>query len=243
MTVRTVDEARTLAGTRTVAGTRFKIRDFGTCLFINGSGLVSIPITPIPIGSATRTLSIWYKPLAFSFTRYVISYGANSSLQEFSIMDDNGTLKFDRNGGSIDTGQAITKNKWNLLGAKYNGTNLVIGINGVWVTSTAIALNTSNSNPLSLGRRAFFGSGTITGFIDEFMCWNDYALSDDEWLDYYRAGIVPSPGSLVSQILLNEGSGTTATDSSPESNNGTISTGTYNSNEAPFNMGNDRQTI
>lgn len=77
--------------------------------------------------------------------------------------------------------------------------------------------------PVRIGGRA--NDGFFKGMIDNVQIWNR-VLTNDEISRLYREGETPSSG-LVADWKMNEGSGTTVTDSSTTANNGTITGATY----------------
>ena len=81
----------------------------------------------------------------------------------------------------------------------------------------------SDVNGLSIGFAP--NNAGMDGIIDEPRIWNR-ALSATEIASMYFNNIVPRDG-LVGEWLFNEGSGTTALDTSGNGNNGTITGATY----------------
>lgn len=189
--------------------------------------IIAVSAAGLPLAADLRTIAFWYKPNSQSALRYICSYGTNATLQEFSLFDDNGTLKFDRFGGSINTGKTINNGQWNFITATFDGTNVRFSCNGSFTGNSALAINTSSANNFTIGRRAFFGAGQADGKFDLVRVWDGLVLSDSEIGQLYAGTAVPQSASMVLEWLLDEATGTTATDTSGGGNNGLITGGTW----------------
>jgi hypothetical protein len=111
---------------------------------------------------------------------------------------------------------------WDKNGAD---TNLRLYIDGVLVATSAMTLDTlyQATNTVYIGRQ--HGGQYSNGIFHKVLLFNK-ALSATEISDIHFKGITPT-ANLVAQYLLNEGTGTTAIDTSGNGNNGTITGATY----------------
>ena len=142
--------------------------------------------------------------------------GAYICGEETSLLDD------------IDTG--LTMGQWHHVVATFNnGTTQhyidghkdpVTIVNNNWVSP----LESTVGQPLNFGNRHTALNRNFPGYIGKIRAYN-VVLTDDEAYKVFAEDSVTR--GLVGKWDLNEGSGTTATDTSGNSNNGTISNATW----------------
>jgi hypothetical protein len=119
---------------------------------------------------------------------------------------------------------SVTLNTWNLICGTYDGAHIVVYLNGTSGNSTAsaISLGSGGTSPYLIGGNSSAGGlpqNPYNGRVEQVFIWSR-ALNSTEISNFYT-GTVPSSTSLVGEWLLNEGSGTTAVDSSGNSHTGT----------------------
>jgi hypothetical protein len=174
-------------------------------------------------------------PSSFTIAAWANLTTADSSGSEIISLGDRVYLRLDEssaskvafyNGASwvtasFSTAYALTG--WHHFAGVFNNTgdSLTLYVDGVQVATTATVSNVSYSGAGAntvIGRHGNSGTNNdFTGAIDDVRIYN-YALSADE---------VATLHGLVGKWKLDHTSGTTATDSSPFANNGTV-TGTAN---------------
>lgn len=214
---------------RSAVSNRFKIRDMGTCLNFDGVDDVVTVAHSVSVNlDGPFTMLAWIN---------TISLGESNSGR---IFDKGNAYLWQINsfGGMTIFNGASSKNsdngiissllkKWIHVGVTYDGSNIRFYINGTIVGSpVAQTTNPStNSNDLTIGNRAGTDR-TFSGKIDEPTIFKGRALTAAEISQYYYTGVL-STTNLSGRWLFDEGSGTTATDSSGNGNTGTITGATY----------------
>ena len=131
---------------------------------------------------------------------------------------------------------SISLETWVHLALTYDGTDLVVYINGIEAGSTAASGQITNESvPLRVGRLVFQNTFfDLDGRADEIGLWN-VALTEQQVQDYMLADLTGEEG-LVGYWNFNEGSGETANDASGYGNHGTISNATW-STDVPGSLG------
>ncbi len=204
-----------------------KVIDFGTALNFDG---IDDAITILNASSnnptTAITLAAWVKTTDFgAVERGVISKWHTS--YNWGLYTNNVDKKYRFAIGKNPTGEAyadtptssIRVGEWQFLTATYDGANMKIYIDAVLQVTTATTGNLRTGLDVYVGRQA---SGTyFKGKIDEPRIWKDVALTQQQITNLYSRGEVPQTG-LSMQLLLNEGAGTVANDTSSSANNGTI---------------------
>ena len=117
---------------------------------------------------------------------------------------------------------SIISETWHHLALTYDGSNMILYIDGIEAGSTgAYGQITNEFLPFNIGRliwqTTYFD---LDGQVDEVSLWN-LALTEQQVQDYMYADLTGEEG-LVGYWKLNEGTGSTAYDSSDEGNNGQI---------------------
>ena len=128
---------------------------------------------------------------------------------------------------------SISFETWYHLALIYDGTNLIVYINGIEAGSTgASGQITNESVPLKVGRLVFQTTNfDLDGQADEVGLWN-VALTAEQIQDYMYADLTGEEG-LVGYWNFNEGSGDTANDASGNDNDGLIYGANWSTN-IPF---------
>ena len=128
---------------------------------------------------------------------------------------------------------SIISETWHHLALTYDGSNIILYIDGIEAGSTeASGQVTNESVPLTIGRLVFENTNfDLDGQVDEVSIWN-LALTEQAIQDYMYADLTGEAG-LVGYWNFNEGSGETANDASGNENNGSIYGATWSTN-VPF---------
>ncbi len=119
----------------------------------------------------------------------------------------------------------VTYDTWTHVAGTYDGSNIRVYINGTLRGTTAYSNGIIDSgNPLTLGSR---GTGNyLTGSLDEVRIWN-VVRSETQINDNKDIELTGSESGLVAYYKMNDGSGSTLTDNSTNSNTGTLMGDTY----------------
>lgn len=211
---------------------RVSVRDSVTSLVFNGT---TASVTPTTMVSLTGTFDITWKSkfsdnatLRSIFGNITdpsgakISYGASAGKFAIRVI----------NGGTLDQSVTLSStNKWTTYNLVRDSSNVVtLYENGVLkgtLYSGAAQVGTYNFD--TIGRAT--GTSGFFGVLDEVRVYN-VSHTASEISQMYFNNIIPRTG-LMGEWLFNEGSGTTALDSSGNGNNGTITGATYTT-DVPF---------
>lgn len=219
---------------------RFRVRDFGTALSFGGSALISVTNPSVLDFTSQFTLSCWFKTSVVASTAGGELYLMAKALPaggtyKYALFAGNANrLSFALYNGSsnprVDDTTSIERGTYTFVTVTYDGVNIKLYKNGAFIakTATTISLPTGTSN-FEIGQRAGASDRNFKGVIDEPRAWNR-ALTATEISDLYYNGLargsVMSTG-LVGEWLFDEGSGSTAYDTSGNGNHGTITGATY----------------
>jgi len=148
----------------------------------------------IPSGNAQRTVEFWIKPQSLS-TGYIFGIGNTTSNNLFSIRShpSNYNIRFEATGANdVDFWNAfLNNNSWNFVVLEYNGSHILLELNGVLYSSPITALNTG-VNGFYFGVFADGATSFYNGIIDESKLYN-YALNASERaVDYQQFQPVPA---------------------------------------------------
>jgi hypothetical protein len=130
------------------------------------------------------------------------------------------------NPSTTSTAATVQDTNWHFAAVTWDGATVKLFFDGAYIGSQAVTGTLGLSGyTLNVGGGA--NCGPILGSIDEPSVWSR-ALTYNELSDLYTTGQVPTTGLLV-RYLFNEGSGSSATDTSGNANTGTITGATYSS--------------
>jgi hypothetical protein len=204
----------------------------GRAAYFDGvNDYIELPDSPNIDGMAALTVSTWVNmsQLPAQGTYYQpVSKDAGSQAYRFDI-DSSGKPQFVvhtennawySNGTIAQSDEAISTNAWHHIVGTYNGSNVSIYVDGVLkkTNSTAISGNIFDATSvLRIGRGS--SGGYFKGNIDKTQIFKK-ALSP---LEIYRLYYAVSPDMPVGmELLLNDSSGSIASDTSGNNNNGTL---------------------
>lgn len=224
-----------------IGNARQLLRDFGTCLKFTGSG------ESVELGTANPFTGDFY------FSTWFYWLGNNGSYQQIfnkrdayaqadlmfsmSFAQTTNELVVDMYGDpapqSFNSTYYPTPNKWTHLIWEHSPTNNRdrIYINGNIVTPTLEdrTLGSGTDALISIGAAQNPATESFNGYFDETAIGTGL-LTEQQAYDIFTKSTYPT-NSLWSLLKYDEGSGTTATDSSGNGNNGTITDATYATNK------------
>jgi hypothetical protein len=153
----------------------------GGCLSLDGTGSVQVAMPKgLPAGSTSRTVAIWFqarRDLSVSTEAGIVQWGSAVNGQMFGLITSlNAPDKLYFFGYNVDTygTTALTQNVWYHGAVTYDGTNVVIYLNGKQEASLVAPLNTTlSTDGLTVGMRP--PSAGWTGLLDDLRIY-DLAL-------------------------------------------------------------------
>lgn len=160
--------------------------DSGGSVEFNGTNQYgTFPLTGLPTGNSSRTLSVWMKTTttATGVARLAFAYGNAVTSQGVALGIYNGQYAFSGYGDDIFIGTVTTDTWLNLVGV-YNGITAFVYLNGSLLTSTAKTWNTG-TNGGSIGRYPD-GSFYFQGSVAEVTVYN-IALNSTQVLRNFNA--------------------------------------------------------
>jgi hypothetical protein len=209
---------------------RFTVREFGTSLSANGTS-TGVALAAVASTGACTVL-VWvnkfdslanYCLFGLTGTTVKADFQFGASLASLSIRLISG--------GSIQSANigytSQMDGKWHLVAITRDGSNSVQAS----IDGGTLAVAGTQSGTFSFDQVAKNNGGeTFKGLLDEFLWVDGTALTEAQILNYYYTGALPAGVSASLLYKFDEGSGTSATDSSGNGHTGTISNGTYSSN-------------
>jgi hypothetical protein len=134
-------------------------------------------------GSAARTINIWFRSTGTISTRQALAYFGSEAASGRSYIEIEAS-QFKFNTGAVALGGAVVANVWYNGAVTFNGSTLIVYINGVQVNTGVPTVNTGLGS-LILGR---FVTNVfpLTGNIAQYSLYNR-ALSAQEILRNYEA--------------------------------------------------------
>lgn len=217
---------------REVTTVRRLIRPFGTCLSFPGSaGIVTLGTTN-PFGSASFYFSAWVKWVGVNGGFQTIfakrdSYAADGLMFSMSLNDTTGNLSVDTVTSFVTFSYVPPTNVWFHMAWVHDvtGSKDKLYINGELISDQGIGtLGTKTDALISIGGCQSPSIDWFNGKLDEIVIGTGLPTAS-EIFNLYTKGI--NPATVWRYLKLDEGSGTTATDSSANGVNGTIADATY----------------
>lgn len=219
---------------RTISSSRHLVRDFGTCLkFSSATDIINLG-TGNPFG-IDFFFAGWVKWNGLNGNFQSIfakrdSYASNQLMFDFNIVNTTGKLTVDTITSFVQFGVTLPFNKWtHIIWVHDNSAGAErLYINGVLVSTQGVAtMGTGTTANVTVGGDQNPGEQNFNGMMDEIFV-GKYIPTTAQVEDIYYRSIYTLTNSWT-YLKLDEGSGTTATDSSGNGNNGTITGATYSS--------------
>ncbi|RAU98903.1 LamG-like jellyroll fold domain-containing protein [Paenibacillus sp. YN15] len=172
-------------------------------------------------GNEARSAAVWFKTSA-SGQGMMLGYGADGANRAFQLGIEGGKLGYFGNGNELTVASAgYTDDAWHHLAVTFDGSNMILYVDGVNVKSKATALDTA-SDELFLGRGA--SGGYYQGMLDQAMLYNRKLTAQE-------IRLLANPDPLV-HWTLDEGTGSSVADSSGNDRTGSL-TGNPSWTEGP----------
>jgi hypothetical protein len=242
----------TITGATYVADVPFKSefiqRNANAAILANGAdgaagNILSIPFSATLNPTAAVTVEIWFRPTALKAgilfdnstvgltNSYFLSMGANGSMSWFSTIG--GLSK-----NIVGTAKKAKFFEWNCVSATYNGSAVLIFLNGSQLAETLAASGAlgTNSGPLRIG--AYFSGGISATFQGNLSQPRVYAAGCTlaEHQDRYYRSITSTAlqAGLVLDLNTQLGAGSTVTDLSGLGNHATMGASASWTSDSPF---------
>ncbi len=196
----------------------------GYALNLDGvAGYVNLPAGEINLANSSFTIEFWAKR-ARTGAEFFIGQGTGTTDQYLHIgFRENDSFSFNFWADDMQTAASYTDQNWHHWACTYNSTNRarVIYQDGVVVGTSTAAANFQGSGDFHIGE----GLGLyFKGNVDELRIWNVARAQSDIQAIMNSPFPFTIPG-VVALLEFDQGSGTTATDSSTFGRNGTLVNG------------------
>jgi len=158
--------------------------------FNGSSNYILMPtMINMPMGSNPRTLSVWMKPSSLSnlWTLTAIGYGSSSTNNAFMFGLGNNIITVQGWANDFNSPLNYTINQWIHAVCTYDGTNIKIYVNGVFIGSGINSMWNTIGTEFYFGARPSLGNSYFPGQLDDIGIWNR-ALSACEIKKLYNAG-------------------------------------------------------
>ena len=192
---------------------------------------VSTPIDADLQAMPSTTWSGWIKPTGVS--GWQIIFGMEDGGWDRMLTIENGGLglSMGHTTNRWQTGASVNPGVWQHVVAVYDNGSMKFYLNGVQYTSSTSEGSHSSSGTFTIGANQNGGGNFYKGLIDDVALWNE-ALTAAEITALYNAGSglnaavnsgnYTSSSNLLGYWRMNEGTGSTLTDGSGNSNSGTL---------------------
>lgn len=132
-------------------------------------------------GASARTMSFWVKLISDSAINCIAGWGNGTTTgNNFYVFAYNSQWYMNWFGDDLYFG--TTNTNWNYIAITYDGVYIRTYLNGVYLNTATIALNTSSAK-LELGRRTYDGN-YLNGNLDEVKIWNRALSAEEIYVDY-----------------------------------------------------------
>lgn len=188
--------------------------------------LVSLPQDIIDLTSA-YTVEAWIRPESFSIIntwRRRIFHQTGTNSLDFAVMDDQ-TLAFISSVGSVNgkSTATLSAGTWHHVALTFNGTaTYTLYIDGKAEAPVAGGPGTSGGGTTSAIGAIAAGSAFFQGSIDEVRLWSDVRTTSEIQANMHKE-LVGNEANLLAYYDMANGSGTSLTDNSTNTNTGTLS--------------------
>ncbi|GAA4777184.1 MULTISPECIES: LamG-like jellyroll fold domain-containing protein [Flavobacterium] len=164
-----------------VANKALRLNNLGTFTNLNG----------IPVGNASRSVSIWFKMYGFNSDNFLFSYGSSTSNQSYGFSLTSNQINNYAWANDLTHTTSIPLNTWKHLVVTFDSATDVASIylNGVLITSAVkSAWNTSNDVNFYLGASPNSGD-FFNGAVDDLKIYN-YPLTQTEITNLYNNNVL-----------------------------------------------------
>ena len=209
--------------------------------FDGGNDYLTVPSASQIVFSQTESFSVSWWISGISDNVDIIHKGTSTTQNAWIVYTFSNRIYFELRGSTISNRivkyvGSLPSSGWHHIAFSYNGSSaaagLVVYVDGLAQSMTTVvdALTSTIASTAALEIARTFAIGYLSGKIDDLRIY-DYALSAAD-IAKLANGIDPGIAT-VGHWKLDEGSGTTAIDSSGNGNNGTLTNGPTYSGDIP----------
>lgn len=207
---------------RTATANRLALRDMETALRFDGTG--EILMDAMMSAPNQFTIAMWFRKTRNGSTEFLTG-NATGDTSKIGFASGNFFIRIISGGSSDATIVEPKDRRWHFLVVTRDASDVVrLSLDGAAQQTLFSGAAQSGSWTIRRLARSEIGQNFI-GDMDEIRVWA-LAFSDTQIADLYYRNVVSTTG-LFLEYLLDEGSGTAATDTSSTSNDGVISGATY----------------
>ncbi|MHC1737071.1 MAG: LamG-like jellyroll fold domain-containing protein [Ignavibacteriaceae bacterium] len=192
----------------------------------------------VQISGSAITLEAWVYPTAFSTNSWenvivnklsTTSHGFNLRCGGNGIVEFYAAYDFATLNNVISDASTLVLNKWTHLAGTYDGSTAKLYVNGSLVKSSPSTSSIGSTDlPLVIGNHGNTVGGDFTrpfiGSIDEVRIWNTVRTEAEIKASMYKE-LAGNETNLLAYYKMSNGSGTSLTDNSVNSNTGTLTNG------------------
>ncbi len=141
-----------------------------------------------PFSHTNHTICAWVNSDDFSSTQTIFDSRDANGDGIFITIETTGKIRYKINFSQNDSATILNINKWNNIVCSYNGTNLLIYINGILDNSVTSVTTVSTSTDSTIGKTSYTSGSYFDGKITEVGAYNR-ALTSLEVASLYNQGM------------------------------------------------------
>lgn len=169
---------------------------FGQGAGFNGSSsFISFANTGFPLGSTSFTNAIWFKSSSTS-SQAIYGYGtvAANGYRNCLGLFNTGKFYFTGFGADLDSGFTVSDGKWHRGVVTYNGTTMILYVDGVQKGTGSVTLNVQSGTSVFLGKTAqndtYFNGAIDEAVFENGVVWSADKVKKDYTYNKGRFGII-----------------------------------------------------
>ena len=174
-------------------------------------------------GNNDRTVEAWVKTSAAG-VNFITEWGVQQTYQRFTVTVTSSKLRVEFAGGGLSGSTDVNDGLWHHLAATHSSTSspsTKLYIDGNLEATASFTINTSSSGIVLVGKSAYWSEREFDGSIDEVRIWS-VARTATQIANNIHVLLDGDETGLEAYYKMSDGSGTTVTDNSDNSNTGTM---------------------
>lgn len=188
-------------------------------LVLTGDFTIAVWLRGYDLWQTSNSHGIFGKRTDASNREFTCFYQGSNNTIVFKVANTSGTAETPL----TTAGNELLDNKWYRLVVTRSGNDFTLYLDGSSVdTGTSSIVIGDTSANVTLGAWATDGGFNWNGQLTHFYINSGYAWSSDDVANDYYDGTKPSSGTAVLDARMTDGTGSTVTDSSASSNDGTL---------------------
>lgn len=182
-------------------------------------------------GSNPRTVEAWIKTSVGG--KEIVSWGRDATGEKWNFRMDGGKLRVEVNGGNKVGVTDVADNKWHHVACTFSGTNVIqtnLYVDGILEgpgSQVSQVMNTNVTGGINVRVSRGTNNRYFDGIIDEVRLWDTVLTASEigQWMYKSIDASHPKYAHLEMYYPLNEGTGTSVADASPNQNDASIVNG------------------